>query len=360
MSMDSTRNICETGEKAGGRTGQYPDGRPYCSLPLFLRQQFGGPLYKLSLNGGMSCPNRDKTVGDGGCIFCSAGGSGEFAADAGLSVSEQIAQARRRAEAKAEKASGGRQKDTGNGEGGGRKEKGNPARYIAYFQAYTNTYAPPERLERIFTEALRPEDVAVLSIATRPDCLGEPVIRLLDRLAEKKPVWVELGLQTMHEETAIRIRRGYALPCFEQAVRRLQAGGHMVIVHMILGLPGESREQMAATARYLGDLGVDGVKLQLLHILKGTVLGEWYERGQVSVMEKEEYFAAVAACLQVLPRRTVIHRLTGDGPKELLLAPFWSRDKKRVLNELHHYLKIHGIWQGQNLAGRHAVATPEQ
>ena len=339
--MDFTRNICEKRENAGGRTGQYPDGRPYYSLPLFLRQQFGAPLCKLSLNGGMSCPNRDGTVGYGGCVFCSAGGSGEFAADGELSVTEQIAQARNRAEAGAGRA-GSRDRRDG---------KGQPARYIAYFQAYTNTYGPLTRLEQIFTEALKPEDVAALSIATRPDCLGEPVIGLLGRLAEKKPVWVELGLQTMHEATAVRIRRGYDLPCFEQAVKRLQAGGHTVIVHMILGLPGESMEQMAATARYLGELGVDGVKLQLLHVLKGTVLGEWYERGEVPVMEKEEYFAAVAGCLQALPRDVVIHRLTGDGPKELLLAPLWSRDKKRVLNELHHYLKLHGIWQGQSLAG---------
>ena len=341
MSMDSMRNICEKREKAGGRTGQYPDGRPYYSLPLFLRRQFGAPLYKLSLNGGMSCPNRDGTVGYGGCIFCSAGGSGEFAADGGLSVANQMIQAKNRVQAKVGKtAAEGRKKGAG---------RGQEARYIAYFQAFTNTYAPLYRLEQIFTEAITPEDVAALSIATRPDCLGEPVIGLLDRLAQKKPVWIELGLQTMHEATALQIRRGYALPCFEQAVRRLKASGHMVIVHVILGLPGESIEQMAATARYLGELGVDGVKLQLLHVLKGTVLGEQYCRGEVSVMEKEEYFAAVAACLQVIPRDVLIHRITGDVPKELLLAPAWSLDKKWVLNELHHYLKIHEVWQGQNL-----------
>lgn len=320
-------------DQKGGRAGRYPDGRPYYSLNLYLKQQFGGPVYKLSLDGGMSCPNRDGTVGYGGCVFCSAGGSGDFAADRRLPIPEQLRQARERIADK-----------TGEGKTG----DSNP-RFIAYFQAYTNTYGPVDYLERIFTEAGEPEEVAALSIATRPDCLEEPVAALLDRLSLRKPVWVELGLQTMHEETAGLIRRGYELPCFERAVRRLQAGGHPVIVHVILGLPGESRQMMVETVRHLGELGIDGIKLQLLHVLRGTDLADWYSRGEVHVMEKEEYFEAVADCLRVLPRQVVIHRLTGDGPPDLLLAPAWSRDKKRVLNELHHYLKVHDVIQGSAL-----------
>lgn len=301
----------------------YPDGRPYYSLPLYLKQQFGERVSKLSLDGGMSCPNRDGTVGYGGCVFCSAGGSGDFAADRNLPVTEQLAQAKIRLGEKASK------------------------RFIAYFQAYTNTYGPVDYLEKIFTEAMKPQEIAALSVATRPDCLGEPVMVLLDRLGEQKPVWVELGLQTMHEETARKIRRGYELPCFEQAVRRLQAGGHPVIVHVILGLPGENIDQMVQTVRYVGSLGVDGIKLQLLHVLKETELALWYEQGLFRTMEKEEYFEAVGRCLQVLPREIAVHRLTGDGPKNLLVAPLWSGNKKQVLNELHHYLREQGIWQGQ-------------
>ncbi len=330
--MDSIRSICE---RTGGGRGLYPDGRPYYSLGLYLKRNFGRKLYKLSLDGGMTCPNRDGTVGYGGCIFCSAGGSGDFAADRGHPVKAQIAQAKIRQE---KKMAADREKSPGAHPG-----------YIAYFQAYTNTYGPVDYLSRIFHEAMEEEDVEVLSIATRPDCLGDEVMELLDRLGRRKPVWVELGLQTIHEETARRIRRGYELPCFEEALKRLQAGGHTVIAHMILGLPGETPAMMEETARYLGEQGIDGVKLQLLHVLKGTELEDWYRRGDCPAMEKEAYFAAVGRCLQVLPRNTVIHRITGDGPKNLLLAPSWSLDKKRVLNELHHYLKEKGIVQGSRL-----------
>ncbi len=333
--MDFTRSIYD---RMGGCRELYPDGRPYYSLGLYLKQHFGRKLYKLSLNGGMSCPNRDGTVGVGGCIFCSAGGSGEFAADGGLSVREQLAQAKAIQE---QKIAAGR-KIPANGEPGRQAQCG----YIAYFQAYTNTYGPVDYLSRIFGEAMEDEEVEVLSIATRPDCLGNDVMSLLGRLGQIKPVWVELGLQTIHEETARRIRRGYELSCFEEAVRQLKAAGHAVIVHMILGLPGESIEMMEETARYLGRLGVDGVKLQLLHVLAGTELADWYRRGDCPVMTKEEYFAAVGRCLQALPRNVVIHRITGDGPEKLLIAPRWSLDKKRVLNELHHYLKEQGIVQG--------------
>ncbi len=320
------KNMISDQVKNGGREGLYPDGRPYYSLNAYIKERFGHRLQKLSLDGGMSCPNRDGTIRYGGCVFCSAGGSGDFAADRRLSVKEQLKQAK-------EKVAG----KTGRG------------KYIAYFQAYTNTYGPIDYLERIFTEAMEDPEVEVLSIATRPDCLGEDVTALLDRLSEKKPIWVELGLQTIHEESARRIHRGYELPCFEEAVRRLKAGGHTVIVHVILGLPGETKEQMIETVRYLGELGVDGVKLQLLHVLRETQLAQWYEEGQFATLTKEEYFSILADCLRVLPRDVVIHRITGDGPKDLLISPRWSGDKKTVLNELHHYLKENRIVQGSAL-----------
>ena len=324
----------------GGCQGLYSDGRPYYTLNSYSKEQFGKKLQKLSLDGGMSCPNRDGTISHGGCVFCSAGGSGDFAADRRLSVTEQIKQAKVQVAGKVQKTSGAH---TNNGVTGDKS-----AAYIAYFQAYTNTYGPIDYLEQIFTEAMADPQVEVLSIATRPDCLGEEVMALLDRLSQKKTIWVELGLQTIHEETAKRINRGYELPVFEQAVRRLQAGGHKVIVHVILGLPGETKEQMVETVRYLGKLGIDGIKLQLLHVLKDTVLADWYAEGQFATLEKEEYFEIVAQCLAVLPRQVAIHRITGDGPKDLLIAPRWSGHKKAVLNELHHYLKEHQVVQGEN------------
>ena len=318
----------------GGCQGLYPDGRPYYTLNQYIREHFGHRLQKLSLDGGMSCPNRDGTISYGGCVFCSAGGSGDFAADRCLSVTKQLAQAKAQVAGKV-------------------SEK--KAAYIAYFQAYTNTYGPIEYLEKIFTEAMVDPEVEVLSIATRPDCLGEDVCRLLDRLSEKKPIWVELGLQTMHEETAVRINRGYPLVVFEETVRRLKAGGHTVIVHVILGLPGETREQMIETVRYLGRVGIDGIKLQLLHVLRDTKLAQWYEEGQFEALTKEEYFSIVADCLRVLPREVAIHRITGDGPKELLIAPLWSGHKKAVLNELHHYLKEHQVVQGSAVVNGEAT-----
>ena len=313
----------------GGCQGLYPDGRPYYTLNQYVREHFGHRLQKLSLDGGMNCPNRDGTISYGGCVFCSAGGSGDFAADRHLSVPEQLKQAKTQVAGKTVS-----------------KTEESAARYIAYFQAYTNTYGPIDYLEQIFTEAMEDPEVEVLSIATRPDCLGEDVVMLLNHLSERKPIWVELGLQSIHEETADRINRGYPLSVFEEAVRRLREGGHTIIVHVILGLPGETREQMVETVRYLGNLGIDGIKLQLLHVLRNTKLAQWYEEGQFAALTKEEYFSIVADCLRVLPRDVAIHRITGDGPKELLIAPRWSGHKKAVLNELHHYLKEHQVVQG--------------
>ena len=303
--------------------------KPYRSLDWQLKTQFGEKVYKLALNGGMSCPNRDGKVGRGGCIFCSEGGSGDFAADGHLSVKEQIAI----------------QKEA-------LRNKKTARKYIAYFQAYTNTYAPADYLERIFTEAIEDPEVVILSIATRPDCLPEDVLDLLARLNQQKPVWVELGLQTMHEESAQIIHRGYDLACFERAVSELRSREIDVIVHTILGLPGEGKEEVLRTIDYLNHMDIQGIKLQLLHILKGTQLGQIYlgqKEGQefISPITMEAYIDLVIDCVEHLSPEITIHRLTGDGPKELLLAPMWSTRKRTVLNEIHKELKNRDAWQGK-------------
>lgn len=285
------------------------------TLNEYCRAQFGEKLYKLSLNGGMTCPNRDGTLGVRGCIFCSAGGSGDFAPDARLSIPDQIEEAKARVAG---------------------KYRG--SRYIAYFQAYTNTYAPVERLRELFTPVVEREDMAVLSVATRPDCLPGKVLDLLGELNRRKPVWVELGLQTIHPDTAAYLRRGYDLPCYERAAAELRARGIHVVTHVILCLPGEGREEMLQTARYVGQHS-DGIKLQLLHVLEGTDLAADYRAGRVPLPTLEEYVALVRDCVKVLPEDMVVHRMTGDGPKWMLLAPQWSGDKKRVLNALNRALE---------------------
>ena len=298
----------------------------YYSLNRYLRERFGEKVYKLALDGGMSCPNRDGTLGSGGCIFCSACGSGDFAQGRCATVAEQIARAKGRI-----------------------RNKTGAEKFIAYFQSYTNTYAPVEYLETLFTEAISEPSVAALSIGTRPDCLPDEVVQLLARLNRIKPVWVELGLQTIHADTARRIRRGYELSIYEDAVARLKAAGLTVIVHVILGLPGEKREQMLQTIDYLGGVHrPDGVKLQLLHVLEGTDLAQMWRAGQVPVMEKEEYYDLLCECLRRLPPDMVIHRLTGDGPKRILLAPLWTGDKKRVLNDLNRELRRQNVRQGES------------
>ena len=295
----------------------------YHSLNDELKRRFGCKVYKLAISGGMTCPNRDGTLGTRGCIFCSAGGSGEFAASGG-SVAEQLEQAKKLVAPKA--------KD---------------AKYIAYFQAYTNTYAPVERLRGLFEQALAAPDIAALSVATRPDCLPPEVVALLAELNRVKPVWVELGLQTIHEETAALIRRGYKLPCFDAAVRTLKQNGLEVVVHLILGLPGETKAQMLRSVEHVAHSGADGVKLQLLHVLRGTDLAALYEQGAFETLEEDDYIALVAECIEHLPPRMTVHRLTGDGAKKDLIAPLWSADKKHVLNALNRYLDEHGIVQGR-------------
>lgn len=301
------------------------EGERYYSLNQYLKHTYGEKLYKVSLDAGMTCPNRDGTLGSRGCIFCSAGGSGDFAADRKLSITAQIEQGKAQAAGKYSGSS-----------------------YIAYFQAYTNTYAPVSRLREIFSEAIRHPDIRILDIATRPDCLGADVLALLDDLNRIKPVWVELGLQTIHPDTAAFIRRGYGLSVFEEAVRHLRMRGILVVVHTILGLPGESVDQQLATVRYLNTLDIQGVKFQLLHILKHTDLAAYYEEHPFHLPNMEEYFEMLGKCLCVLRCDIVVHRLTGDGPKSLLIAPLWTGNKRHVLNSLRAYLKEQDIWQGKD------------
>ncbi len=301
----------------------------YYSLNDYLKKTYGEKIYKIAIDAGLSCPNRDGKIDTRGCIFCSAGGSGDFAVSRKdfPTVSEQIEAG----------ISLFRQKNVG-------------SRFIAYFQAYTNTYGPLEYLENIFSEALSHPLVAGISIATRPDCLGDGVLSLLATLKAQYPdkfIWVELGLQTIHEDTALYIRRGYSLCVFEKALEALHSLHIPVIVHVILGLPGESKERIFETIDYLALKNIFGIKLQLLHILKGTDLAKDYEKNLFSVYTKEEYIDLVIDCIEHLPKDVVLHRVTGDGPKNLLIAPSWSGHKKDVLNSLHHRFKERGAYQGR-------------
>ena len=282
----------------------------------YLKDRFGCKVYKIALNGGFTCPNRDGKIDTRGCIFCSAGGSGEFAESSSLSITEQIEAGKKRVEKKIK-----------NG------------KYIAYFQAYTGTYAPVEKLRKLFYEAIEHPDVAILSVATRPDCLPDDVLDLLSELNEIKPVWIELGLQTIHEQSAEYIRRGYPLSVYDNAVSDLTSRGIEVITHVILGLPGESKDDMVETVKYVCKSGAKGIKLQLLHVLKGTDLEKDYLAGKFEVLTEDEYMDILAACLQVIPEDIVIHRLTGDGDKKILVAPLWSGDKKHVMNRIQKLLK---------------------
>ena len=292
------------------------------TLNKYLRERFGQKVYKLALDGGFTCPNRDGTLGTKGCIFCSAGGSGDFAEDRSLSITEQIERGKRRVEAKMPKV-----KDNSDNQ--------KPNKYIAYFQAFTNTYAPIDRLRALYMEAVNHPDIVAVSIGTRPDCLPDEVIDLLDELNQIKPIWVELGLQTIHERTAEYIRRGYPLSVYDEAVNKLSSHNLEVITHVILGLPGETREEMLETVKYVGESGVQGIKLQLLHVLKNTDLAKDYEQGMFECMTLDEYISLISDCLDILPKHVIIHRLTGDGPKRILIAPEWSKDKKKVLNALN-------------------------
>ena len=288
----------------------------YKTLSQHYREQFGCKVYKLAIDGGFTCPNRDGTIGYGGCIFCSGSGSGDFA-EHGNSITAQLERAKSRV---AFKNKGGK--------------------YIAYFQSFTNTYAPPEKLEKLYREAIQPEDIVGLSIGTRPDCLPDETIALLQQIHQIKPISVELGLQTIHEETARYIRRGYETAVYYDAIKRLKKAGIEVVTHIILGLPGETMEQMIETTRAAVAAGTDGIKFQLLHVLRGTDLAKDYEAGKFSCLPLEEYAAILKQCLQEVPLQVVVHRITGDGAKKDLIAPMWSADKKAVLSYLQEYLAI--------------------
>ena len=283
----------------------------------YLKEKYGQKIYKIAIDGGFTCPNRDGRLDTRGCIFCSAGGSGDFAEDRSLSVTEQIERGKRRVESKMP------------------SDQTENNKYIAYFQAFTNTYAPVEHLKSLYMDAVRHPDIVAISIGTRPDCLPEDVLNLLGEINSIKPVWVELGLQTIHEKTADYIRRGYPLSVYDKAVEELKRRDIEIITHVILGLPGESREDMLESVKYVGDSGVQGIKLQLLHVLKGTDLEKDYKAGLFKCMTMEEYINLIEDALDILPEDIIIHRMTGDGPKRILVAPEWSADKKRVLNELN-------------------------
>lgn len=310
----------------------------YYSLNEYCRQTFGDKVYRLSLHGGMTCPNRDGSLGIGGCTFCSEGGSGDFAAAYDVSIIAQIAEAKTRIQ-----------------------KKTDCTKFIAYFQAYTNTYAPIEHLRRIYTEALNEPEIVALSIGTRCDCLSEDVLDLLEHLMctefptivdgkpakSRKPIWIELGLQTIHKATHTRLNTHTTVELFDCAVTSLQARGIPVIAHVILGLPGETKQMMLETVSHVASLPVAGIKLQLLHILVGTTLAKEYEAEPFLLFDLEEYCDFVIDCLECLPPEMVIHRLTGDGPRKLLIAPLWSTDKKRVLNTINTRLVERDTFQGR-------------
>ena len=288
----------------------------YLSFNKYLKDKFGQKVYKISLDGGFTCPNRDGKTGTKGCIFCSKGGSGDFAENRDMSITEQIESGKKKVEKKIKSG-----------------------KYIAYFQAFTNTYAPVETLRQKYEEAINHPDIVALSIATRPDCLGDDVLKLLDEMNKIKPVFVELGLQTIHQKSAKYIRRGYDLIVYDKAVRGLKKIGVNVVVHVILGLPNESENDMLETVKYVCESGANGIKLQLLHVIDGTDLAKDYEKGLFKTLEFDEYVNLIVKCVKIIPNDIVIHRLTGDGAKKDLIAPLWSADKKRVLNAINKALR---------------------
>lgn len=297
----------------------------YYKLSDYLKQEYGMKLYKLALDGGRTCPNRDGTCGSKGCIFCSGRGSGDFTPDSTLEIRDQLSEAKKRIR---------------------KKLPNEPIGYITYFQAFTNTYGKLEELEPMFLDAIEDPEVKILSIATRPDCLPEDILNMLERLNSIKPVWVELGLQTIHSQTAAYIRRGYDLAIYDRAVAELKKRNIDVITHVILGLPGETIEEMLETVRYVGNTETQGIKLQLLHVLKGTDLELEYKKGKVPCLTLPEYINILEDCIRYLPKNMVIHRLTGDGDKRILLAPEWSGNKRLVMNTIRKEFTRRNVEQG--------------
>ena len=301
------------------------NGKRYHSLNYFLRHKFGEKVYKISLDGGFSCPNRDGTISKGGCLFCSERGSGDFAGDRDYSISKQFIEIEHMMEKKWKKG-----------------------KYIAYFQAYTNTYAPVDILRKKYEEAINQEGVVALAIATRPDCLQDEVLDLLEEFNKKLYVWVELGLQTSDDNIARKINRGYKLDVFEDAVKRLKERNIDFVVHSILGLPGESKEGMLNTINYIAHSGAKGIKFHLLHLMKGTPLVELYKRGELKLLEQDEYIDLICKGIAMLPEDMVVHRLTGDAPRDLLIGPMWSLKKWEVLNAIDKALVENGYYQGRD------------
>lgn len=297
----------------------------YYSLNDYYKNKYGKKVYKLSINGGMTCPNRDGTIDTRGCIFCSSGGSGEFSTPSCISISEQIDLAKNKV-----------------------KSKTKDNLYVAYFQPYSNTYASIEYLEKIYTEAINKEEIIELSIATRPDCINDDVIRLLSRLNKIKPITIELGLQSIHEKIAEYIRRGYELKVYDEIIKKLHQVNINVVTHVIIGLPYETKEMMLETVKYVGKV-TDGIKLQLLHVLKDTDLAKEYYDNKFKVLSLEEYTDIICNAIEYLPKNVVVHRITGDGDKKLLIAPMWSGDKKKVLNYINKELDNRNVIQGSKL-----------
>ena len=301
------------------------NGKRYHSLNYFLRNKFGEKVYKISLDGGFSCPNRDGTISKGGCLFCSERGSGDFAGDRDFSIGKQFIDI----------------KDM-------MSKKWKDGKYIAYFQAYTNTYAPVEELKKKYNEAISQEGVVALAIATRPDCLQEEVLDLLEEINKDLYVWIELGLQTVNDESARKINRGYKLEVFEDAIARLKKRNIDFVVHSILGLPGEDKEDMLKTIDYIAHSGAKGIKFHLLHLMKGTPLVKLYERGELEFLSQDDYIELICKGIAMLPEDMVVHRLTGDAPRDLLIGPMWSLKKWEVLNSIVKALEENGYYQGRD------------
>jgi len=305
---------------------KYWDDKPYYSLNYHYKKLFGEKIYKIALNAGLTCPNRDGKIDTRGCIFCSEGGSGDFAASPNYSITKQIDYGKKLLN----------QKNTGN-------------KFIAYFQAFTNTYGDYNYLAKIYHEAISHPEIVGVSIATRPDCLSEPIIDLLAEINKQKKVFVELGLQTIHEKSATFIRRGYSLEVFNKAVNLLKKNNLEIITHLILGLPTESKTDILESVSYVSSLPIDGIKLQQLHILKGTDLADVYMNKPFKIMSLDEYANLIIDCIEIIPEHIVIHRITGDGPKKLLIAPKWTFNKKKVLNTIHKNFKLRESYQGKLL-----------
>jgi len=312
-------------DRQGGCMNNFWNGKRYNSLNYFLRDKFGEKAFKISLDGGFSCPNRDGKISSGGCLFCSESGSGDYAGDRELSITKQFNDIK---EMMAHKWKSGK--------------------YIAYFQAYTNTYAPTEELRSKYEDALNQEGVVAIAIATRPDCLGDDVLDLLEAINNKVYLWIELGLQTSNDETAKKINRGYKLDVFEDAMRKLKERNIDVVVHDILGLPGETKEDMLKTIDYIAHSGAKGIKFHLLHLMKQTPMVKVYEKGELEFLSQEDYIDLITKGVAMIPKEMVVHRLTGDAPRELLIGPMWSLKKWEVLNSIDKALEDNDLWQGKN------------